>query len=89
VQALDANGGRLVRALRRALGRRVVLIGTDGLKPIGLLRRGAGRAADGLYLTTYLIPTAKLGRAGRQFVRRFQGRPTDRSARSRSTATAT
>ena len=72
MQAFDANGGRLVRALRRTLGRDVVLIGTDGLKPIGLLRKGAGRAADGLYLTTYLIPSAKLSRSGREFLREFQ-----------------
>ena len=30
VQAFDANGGRLVRALRRTLGPDVVLIGIDG-----------------------------------------------------------
>ena len=72
VQAFDANGGRLVRALRRTLGPDVVLIGIDGLKPVGLLRKGAGRAADGLYLTSYLIPSAKLSRSGREFLREFQ-----------------
>jgi ABC-type branched-subunit amino acid transport system substrate-binding protein len=72
VQVFDANGGRLVRALRRTLGRDVILIGNDGLKPVGLLRHGAGRAADGVYLVTYLIPSAKLGRAGREFLREFQ-----------------
>ena len=70
--AFDANGGRLVRALRRTLGPDVVLIGIDGLKPVGLLRKGAGRAADGLYLTSYLIPSAKLSRSGREFLREFQ-----------------
>src|SRR5215208_2598532 len=80
VQAFDANGGRLVRALRRTLGRRVVLIGTDGLKPVGLLRNGAGRAADGLYLTTYLIPAAQLNRRGREFVREFQRTQPDGSS---------
>src|SRR5215210_5947951 len=72
VQAFDANGGRLVRALRRTLGPDVVLIGIDGLKPVGLLRKGAGRAADGLYLTSYLIPSAKLSRSGREFLREFE-----------------
>ena len=72
VQAFDVNGGRLVRALRRTLGPDVVLIGIDGLKPVGLLRKGAGRAADGLYLTSYLIPSAKLSRSGREFLREFQ-----------------
>jgi len=72
VQVFDANGGRLVRALRRTLGRDVILIGNDGLKPVGLLRRGAGRAADGVYLVTYLIPSAKLGSAGREFLHEFQ-----------------
>ena len=72
VLAFDANGGRLVRALRRTLGRRVVLIGIDGLKPVGLLRKGAGHAADGLYLTSYLIPSAQLSRSGREFLREFQ-----------------
>lgn len=72
VLAFDANGGRLVRALRRTLGPDVVLIGIDGLKPVGLLRKGAGRAADGLYLTSYLIPNAKLSRSGREFLREYQ-----------------
>ena len=48
VQAFDANGGRLVRALRRTLGPDVVLIGINGLTPVGLLRKGAGRVADGV-----------------------------------------
>ena len=61
-----------MRALRRTLGPDVVLIGIDGLKPVGLLRKGAGRAADGLYLTSYLIPSAKLSRSGREFLREFQ-----------------
>ena len=39
VQAFDANGGRLVRALRATLGRRVVLIGIDGLKPSACFAR--------------------------------------------------
>jgi branched-chain amino acid transport system substrate-binding protein len=72
VQAFDANGGRLVRALRRTLGPDVVLIGVDGLKPVGLLRKGAGRAADGLYLTAYVIPGAELSRSGREFLREFR-----------------
>jgi ABC-type branched-subunit amino acid transport system substrate-binding protein len=72
VLAFDANGGRLVRALRRTLGPDVVLIGIDGLQPVGLLRKGAGRAADGMYLTSYLIPSAQLGRSGREFLREFQ-----------------
>jgi branched-chain amino acid transport system substrate-binding protein len=70
--AFDANGGRLVRALRRTLGRDLVVIGVDGLKPVGLLRKGAGRAADGMYLVTYLIASAKLGRTGRDFLRELQ-----------------
>jgi hypothetical protein len=50
----------------------VVLIGIDGLKPVGLLRKGAGRAADGLYLTSYLIPSSQLSRSGREFLHEFQ-----------------
>jgi branched-chain amino acid transport system substrate-binding protein len=72
VVAFDANGGRLVRALRRTLGPDVVLIGTNGLQPVGLLRKGAGRAGDGLYLTSYLIPSAQLSRSGREFLREYQ-----------------
>ena len=68
LQAFDPNGGRLVRALRFALGRGVVLIGTDGLKPVGLLRTGAGRAAEGVYLPTYLVTGSKLGESGREFL---------------------
>ena len=38
------------------IGRTGALIGTDGLRPLRLLRKSAGHGADGLYLTKGDLP---------------------------------
>ena len=68
---LDAAGGRVVRALRGALGGDVDLLLPDGFAPPRLLRRQAGSAADGAYVAfNGLLPESYPPEA-RRFVKRF------------------
>jgi branched-chain amino acid transport system substrate-binding protein len=60
------NGARLVRDLRARLGRRVHLLGSEGMGPPAALVQRAGRAAEGVTLTKPDVPRALLTPAGRR-----------------------
>jgi YVTN family beta-propeller protein len=63
--------GRLVRALRGALGPRVALLAGDGFLTIPYLLQVAGPAARGMYVSFAGRPNARLPAAGQEFVRAF------------------
>ena len=66
---LDDNAGAVVRDLRRHLGSRVDLIGSDALLPISGLFARAGAAARGIHLSFPGVDVGHLGPQGRAFVR--------------------
>jgi DNA-binding SARP family transcriptional activator/ABC-type branched-subunit amino acid transport system substrate-binding protein len=68
---LDDNAGAVIRALRQHLGRRVALIGSDGLLPISALFARAGSAARGVHVSFPGLDVRHLGPAGQAFVRAF------------------
>jgi ABC-type branched-subunit amino acid transport system substrate-binding protein len=51
-----AGGAKLLTALRARVGRNVPLIGGEGFQYIRDLRKEAGRAARGLYVTVGVVP---------------------------------
>jgi branched-chain amino acid transport system substrate-binding protein len=65
------GAGRLIRALRASLGKRVPLIVGDGFLTVPSLLQSAGRAARGMYVTFAGRPDERLPAAGREFVRAF------------------
>jgi branched-chain amino acid transport system substrate-binding protein len=67
---LDTNAGRVVRDLRARLGRRVDLVGPDGLTPLSLLVERAGPAAIGVRVSLPGIVTDRLPPGGDRFVAR-------------------
>jgi YVTN family beta-propeller protein len=68
---IDSNAGRLIADLRRALPRRVDLIGGDGLLPLSQLFRSAGPAARGMRVSFPGLTNESLPPEGRQFVAAF------------------
>jgi branched-chain amino acid transport system substrate-binding protein len=72
VSALASDDtGRLIRTLRRTLGRDVDLMGPDGLSPPAVLQRTVGAAARGIFVGYSGLVTEALPPAGARFVERF------------------
>jgi ABC-type branched-subunit amino acid transport system substrate-binding protein len=69
--ALFANAGEVVKALRARLGRDVVLIAGDSFQPISEALLAAGRAVIGMYVSTTAVAHEGLSDEGRRFVRQF------------------
>ena len=76
---IDTGAGRIIRALRRRLGSRVPIVGTDGLLPVSGLFAAAGPAARGTYIPVAGLVPQGLGPAGRSFVKRFAATQPDAS----------
>jgi branched-chain amino acid transport system substrate-binding protein len=68
VGLLTPGTGRLIHELRAALGPKVALSAPDAFALEEDLRRLAGDAANGLYVTTYGIPNDRLPPRGRQLL---------------------
>lgn len=68
---LDTGGARVIVALRRALGRDVDLLVSDGFTPTPLLAEQAGGAARGVFLAVTGLTPESLPAEGRRFVRAF------------------
>jgi ABC-type branched-subunit amino acid transport system substrate-binding protein len=69
---IGANGGRLIRDLRRELGGSVVLLGTDGFTQGNEVIAAAGPAAEGMLATVPGVPSDRMGPAGRRFVKHVE-----------------
>lgn len=69
--AVFDGAGPLVRDLRAALGPEVEFLAPDGFAVIPYLRRAAGSAADGMYVSVLGTPNSILGAGGRQFLTEF------------------
>jgi branched-chain amino acid transport system substrate-binding protein len=65
------NGGKLIKDLRSVLGTNVTLLAPDGFTPISGVVEGAGKAAEGLYVSVAGEPNEKLGPVGKKFVKDF------------------
>ena len=65
------GNGKLIKALRSRLGRKVVLIAPDGFVPIRDVLATAGPAALGMYVSVAGVTNDKLGQAGRRFLQAF------------------
>jgi branched-chain amino acid transport system substrate-binding protein len=65
------NGGKLIKDLRSVLGNNVTLLAPDGFTPITAVVDGAGKAADGLYVSVAGQPNEALGATGKKFVKDF------------------
>ena len=68
---LDTNAAEVIRAVRTAAGSDVDVMGPDGLTPLPLLQRRAGRAARGVFVSLAGVVTESLPPEGAAFVRRF------------------
>jgi DNA-binding SARP family transcriptional activator/ABC-type branched-subunit amino acid transport system substrate-binding protein/DNA-binding beta-propeller fold protein YncE len=68
---LDTGGGRVIVALRRALGPDVDLFVPDGFTPTPLLAKQARGAARGVFLAVTGLTPESLPAEGRRFVRAF------------------
>jgi branched-chain amino acid transport system substrate-binding protein len=68
---IDTGGGRVIRDVRRALGRRVPVLAGDGVLPISSLFRAAGPAARGVRVSLAGLAGDRLPPAGRHFVAQF------------------
>jgi branched-chain amino acid transport system substrate-binding protein len=71
VVILTPSTGTLIRQLRAALGPDVSLSGPDGFALPGDLRKLAGAAATGMYVSNYGVPNDHLPPAGKAFVQAF------------------
>ncbi len=65
------NGGKLVKDLRTVLGTKVTLLAPDGFTPISAVVQGAGKDAEGMYVSVAGEPNEKLAPAGKKFVADF------------------
>ncbi len=65
------NGGKLIKDLRSVLGDSVTLLAPDGFTPISAVVDGAGKAAEGLYVSVAGQPNENLGVTGKKFVKDF------------------
>jgi branched-chain amino acid transport system substrate-binding protein len=76
---ITSNGPRLIRDLRRGLGRDVPVFAPDGFNQPTAIVEGAGADADGVTLTLATAPNSALPAEGRRwaaaFLRRFGARP--------------
>jgi len=71
VGILTPGTGALIRELRAALGRQVSVSAPDGFYLPEGLRKLAGEAAEGLYVTNYGIPNDRLPPRGKAFLDSF------------------
>jgi DNA-binding SARP family transcriptional activator/ABC-type branched-subunit amino acid transport system substrate-binding protein/streptogramin lyase len=67
-----SNGGRLLEDLRAELGPKVRLLASHGFSRAADVLDLAGKAGEGLYVSTAGTPTRLLPEAGRQFVDHFR-----------------
>jgi len=65
------NGGKLIKDLRSVLGTGVTFIAPDGFTPISAVVDGAGKAAEGTYVSIAGQPNEALGPTGKKFVKDF------------------
>ena len=65
------QGGKLVKDLRGALGKDVTLIAPDGFTPISAVVQGAGKDAEGVYVSIAGVPNEQLKGRGSTFVKDF------------------
>jgi branched-chain amino acid transport system substrate-binding protein len=65
------NGGKLIKDLRSVLGNNVTLLAPDGFTPISAVVEGAGKAAEGMYVSVAGQPNENLPAAGKTFVKNF------------------
>src|SRR5919202_203866 len=65
------NGGKLIKDLRSVLGNNATLLAPDGFTPISEVVEGAGKAAEGMYVSVAGEPNEKLGSVGKKFVKDF------------------
>jgi branched-chain amino acid transport system substrate-binding protein len=71
---VTSNGPRLLRDLRAALGSRVPILSPDGFNQPTALVEGAGKGAEGLFITLAAAPTKELPPAGRRWAGEFEDR---------------
>ena len=71
VGLLNPGTGALLRELRAALGRQVPVSAPDGFNLPDDLRKLAGEAAEGLYVTNYGVPNKALPPRGKAFLESF------------------
>ena len=65
------NGGKLIKDLRSVLGTGVTIIAPDGFTPISAVVDGAGKSAEGIYVSIAGQPNENLGATGKKFVKDF------------------
>jgi branched-chain amino acid transport system substrate-binding protein len=65
------NGGKVIKDLRSVLGTSVTIISPDGFTPISAVVDGAGKAAEGQYVSVAGQPNENLGPTGKKFVQDF------------------
>jgi len=70
--SVEANAGRLLRALRTALGHDAAIIGGLPFLPVSELFEAAGPAARGVFVTVPGWTLDRLGARGKRFVRGFR-----------------
>lgn len=71
---VTSNGPRLLRDLRAALGPRVPVLAPDGFNQPTALVEGAGKGAEGVFITLTAAPTKELPSAGRRWADEFERR---------------
>jgi branched-chain amino acid transport system substrate-binding protein len=72
--AVDDNGGRLIKDLRKTLGPDVPLLAPDWFNEPAALVEAAGGAAEGVIITLAAIPNSELPAPGARFAREFKAR---------------
>jgi branched-chain amino acid transport system substrate-binding protein len=65
------NGGKLIKDLRSVLGTDVKFLAPDGFTPISAVVDGAGKAAEGVFVSVAGQPNENLGATGKKFVKDF------------------
>jgi branched-chain amino acid transport system substrate-binding protein len=65
------NGGKVIKDLRSVLGTSVTIVSPDGFTPISAVVDGAGKAAEGQYVSVAGQPNENLGPTGKKFVQDF------------------
>ena len=65
------NGGKVIKDLRSVLGTGVTILSPDGFTPISAVVDGAGKAAEGQYVSVAGQPNENLGPTGKKFVQDF------------------
>ncbi len=67
-----SEAGGLIRALRGRFGAHLTMIAGDGFLPIPDTSKGAGTAADGIYVSLPVVVTQSLTPAGRRLLAAFE-----------------